>query len=153
MILTEEPTLAVDALRTGSQPPHLESGSSKKEKKPSRKDMAKVRIAIGNTTRALADIVQKYPLKIMIVDDNAVNVTVGQRILEMYGYTDTASATDGQQAIEAADKTKFDLILMDLQMPVLDGFTAAKRIAASPLAGDVVQVALTANADRVSLTV
>ena len=84
------------------------------------------------------------------MDDNVVNVTVGRRILEMFGYMDVASALDGQQAIEAAEKKQYDLILLDLQMPVLDGFSAHKRIQASPLAGDPCVVALTANADQVS---
>jgi CheY-like chemotaxis protein len=79
-----------------------------------------------------------------------VNLTVGRRILEMLGYNDIASVLDGQQAIEAAEKRSYDLVLLDLQMPVLDGFGAHQRIKASPLAGDPCVVALTANADRVS---
>lgn len=88
------------------------------------------------------------PLAILLVDDNAVNVTVGKRILELFGYKSVVSAGDGQQAIEAAEKREYDLILLDLQMPVLDGFTAQKRIKASPLAGEPCIVALTANADK-----
>lgn len=91
---------------------------------------------------------QDKPLAILLVDDNAVNVTVGRRILELFGYKTVTSAGDGQQAIEVAEKRQFDLILLDLQMPVLDGFTAQKRIKASPLAGDPCIVALTANADQ-----
>jgi CheY-like chemotaxis protein len=87
------------------------------------------------------------PLEILLVDDNAVNVTVGKRILELFGYKNITSANDGQQAIEAAEKRQYDLILLDLQMPVLDGFSAQERIRASPLAGDPCIVALTANAD------
>lgn len=68
----------------------------------------------------------------------------------MFGYKDVASALDGQQAIEAAEQKHYDLILLDLQMPVLDGFSAHKRIKASPLAGDPCVVALTANVDQVS---
>jgi CheY-like chemotaxis protein len=93
---------------------------------------------------------QTCPLEILLVDDNVVNVTVGRRILEMFGYRDVASALDGQQAIEAAEKKQYDLILLDLQMPVLDGFSAHKRIKGSPLAGEPCVVALTANADEVS---
>ena len=61
------------------------------------------------------------------------------------------TANDGQQAIEAAEADRFDMVLLDLQMPVLDGFSAHKRISTSPLAGDPCIVALTANADMVSL--
>jgi CheY-like chemotaxis protein len=91
---------------------------------------------------------QDKPLAILLVDDNAVNVTVGKRILELFGYKTVTSASDGQQAIEIAEKRQFDLILLDLQMPVLDGFSAQERIKASPLAGEPCIVALTANADK-----
>lgn len=93
---------------------------------------------------------QAMPLDILLVDDNLVNLKVGKRILAMFGYANVASATDGRMAIEAAEKHHFDLILMDLQMPILDGFTAHERIKASPLAGYPCVVALTANADLVS---
>lgn len=96
------------------------------------------------------DLAQTHPLEILLVDDNAVNRTVGKRILEMYGYNKVVTANDGQQGLDAAEKTSYDLVLMDLQMPVMDGFTAQKRIQASPLAGDPCVVALTANADVVS---
>lgn len=66
----------------------------------------------------------------------------------MFGYENIACAMDGQQAIEEAEKQQYDLILLDLQMPVLDGYSAHKRIQASPLAGDPCVVALTANADQ-----
>lgn len=69
----------------------------------------------------------------------------------MFGYNNVTSANDGQQAIEAAEIRMYDLILLDLQMPVLDGYEAQKRIQASPLAGSPLIVALTANADHVSL--
>lgn len=90
------------------------------------------------------------PLEILLVDDNTVNVTVGKRILEMFGYKNVTSAGDGQQAVDAAEAKQYDLILLDLQMPVMDGFTAQKRLRESPLAGEPCVVALTANADHVS---
>ena len=93
-------------------------------------------------------LAKDHPLDILIVDDNAVNVTVGKRILEMFGYKSVSSASDGQQAIEKAEAKHYDLILLDLQMPVLDGFTAQKRIRASKRAADPCVVALTANADQ-----
>lgn len=71
------------------------------------------------------------------MDDSNVNLLVGRKILERFGYKDVETASDGQQAVEAADKTQYDLILMDLQMPVLDGVSANKRIQDSPLSGQV----------------
>jgi CheY-like chemotaxis protein len=93
--------------------------------------------------------IQTMPLDILLVDDNLVNLKVGKRILAMLGYKDIALASDGRMAIEAAEKKRYDLILMDLQMPILDGFTAHERIKASPLAGHPCVVALTANVDQV----
>ena len=84
------------------------------------------------------------------MDDNPVNVTVGKRILELFGYKNIDSASDGQQAVDAAEKRRYDLILLDLQMPVLDGFSAQKRIRANFSAGGPCIVALTANVDQVS---
>ena len=69
----------------------------------------------------------------------------------MLGYTNIPSASDGLQGFEAVEKTHFDLILMDLQMPVMDGFTSLERIKGSPLTGKPCVVALTANADMVSV--
>ncbi|KAK4686974.1 hypothetical protein P7C73_g3144, partial [Tremellales sp. Uapishka_1] len=93
------------------------------------------------------ELAKMCPLEILLVDDNVVNLTVGKRILEMFSYRNIDTACDGQQAIEASEKKRYDLILMDLQMPVLDGFSAQERIRASPLARDPSVVALTANAD------
>ena len=90
------------------------------------------------------------PLDILLVDDNPLNVTVGKRILELFGYRDIHSASDGQQAVDAAEKRHYDLILLDLHMPVLDGFSAQKLIRAHSLAEGPCIVALTANVDRVS---
>lgn len=95
-------------------------------------------------------LAEEAPLDILLVDDNQTNVLVGRRILEMLGYKDVTSASDGLQGFEQAEKKQYDLILMDLQMPVMDGFTSLERIHASPLTGTPCVVALTANADMVS---
>lgn len=85
------------------------------------------------------------------MDDNNTNLLVGRRILEMLGYKDIPSARNGLEGFEEAEKTQYDLILMDLQMPVMDGFSSLERIQASPLTGGPCVVALTANADMVSI--
>jgi len=68
----------------------------------------------------------------------------------MLGYKDIPSASNGLEGFEMAEKTHYDLILMDIQMPVMDGYTSLKRIMSSPLTGQPCVVALTANADMVS---
>ncbi|MFT4173965.1 MAG: response regulator [Rhodocyclaceae bacterium] len=73
--------------------------------------------------------VSKRPREVLLVEDNPVNQTVATKILERNGYTVTV-AGDGQEAIEWFEKRRFDLILMDVQMPVLGGLDATKAIRA-----------------------
>jgi len=70
----------------------------------------------------------KLPLlKIVVVDDNAVNRMVLARMLEKDGH-EVISLTDGKEALDLAQLMPFDLILMDIQMPVMDGLTACRLI-------------------------
>jgi CheY-like chemotaxis protein len=84
---------------------------------------------------------------VLVVDDNATNRMVAQALCEMFDCTCEA-ASDGAEAVEIARAGRFDLILMDIKMPRMDGVTAARAIRALPgQAGEVPIVALTANAD------
>ncbi|KAL1408018.1 hypothetical protein Q8F55_004815 [Vanrija albida] len=91
---------------------------------------------------------KEKPLEVLVVDDSATNIAVCCRILELWGYNQVDSAADGLQAVEAAERKRYDLILLDLQMPVLDGFGALQRIQSSPLAGEPCIVSLSANVDK-----
>ncbi|RZJ18853.1 MAG: response regulator [Brevundimonas sp.] len=84
---------------------------------------------------------------ILIVDDNATNRVVAQALCEMFGCT-SETAEDGLEAVEAVQNRAFDLILMDIKMPRMDGVQATEAIRA--LDGPVRNIpiiALTANAD------
>jgi CheY-like chemotaxis protein len=84
---------------------------------------------------------------ILVVDDNATNRMVAETLCEMFDCT-SESATDGLEAIEAARTGRFDLILMDIKMPRMDGVAATKAIRAlGGRTGRVPIIALTANAD------
>lgn len=84
---------------------------------------------------------------ILIVDDNATNRMVAEALCEMFECT-SEQAVDGVEALEAVQARSFDLILMDIKMPRMDGVAATKAIRA--LGGPVAKtpiIALTANAD------
>ena len=84
---------------------------------------------------------------ILIVDDNATNRVVAQALCEMFGCT-SETAEDGVEALEAVQDRRFDLILMDIKMPRMDGVQATQAIRAlTGPARDIPIVALTANAD------
>jgi signal transduction histidine kinase/ligand-binding sensor domain-containing protein/ActR/RegA family two-component response regulator len=65
--------------------------------------------------------------RVLLVEDHAVNQKLARRILENSGAT-VSCADDGEQAVEAFEKAQFDVILMDIQMPGMDGITAAGEI-------------------------
>jgi signal transduction histidine kinase/ActR/RegA family two-component response regulator len=92
-------------------------------------------------------------LRILLAEDNVVNQTVARRFLERQGHQ-VDVVTNGRQAVEACVRQRWDLILMDCQMPEMDGFTATMEIRRleQALSRQTPIVALTANAhaeDRV----
>jgi CheY-like chemotaxis protein len=85
---------------------------------------------------------------VLLVEDNAVNRMIGVEMLRSFG-VEVVEAEDGQQAVELMKHHQFDLVLMDLQMPMMDGYTATARVRereASLRLPRVPIVALTANA-------
>jgi signal transduction histidine kinase/ActR/RegA family two-component response regulator len=87
-------------------------------------------------------------MKVLVAEDHPTNRKVVSLILEPFG-VDLTMVEDGRQAVEAAERDTYDLILMDIQMPVLDGLSAAREIRAMEAAAGRPRtpiVALTANA-------
>ena len=85
-------------------------------------------------------------LSILLVDDNKINLKVGRKILKRLGY-DADLAESGREAIDRCAVKRYDLVLMDIEMPEMDGVAAAAAIRESAAAGDrPFIVALTANA-------
>ncbi|MCQ4087044.1 ATP-binding protein [Saccharibacillus sp. JS10] len=88
------------------------------------------------------------PLRILVVEDNKVNQLVMDRLLKRLGYTSDL-AEDGIKALERAEQYTYDLILMDVRMPRMDGFETTKRIRENPKRyGSPYIIAVTANAVR-----
>lgn len=85
--------------------------------------------------------------KILVVEDNPLNLELVRDILVSAGY-EVVEALDGEAGIEIARLEKPSLILMDLQLPGLDGLEATRQIRADPNLAKVPIVALTAHAMR-----
>jgi CheY-like chemotaxis protein len=84
--------------------------------------------------------------RVLVAEDNPVNQVVATKILEKLGIA-SRLATNGEEAIAIAQEGGFDLILMDCQMPVVDGFAATRAIRSAEAAGTRIPIiALTANA-------
>jgi len=82
--------------------------------------------------------------RILVVDDNSVAQTIASKVLVRNGY-EVEIAGDGLAAVQKASGSKFDLILMDLQMPGMDGFETLKNLRSLPDYWDTPVLALTAN--------
>ncbi|KAA3660033.1 MAG: response regulator [Chloroflexi bacterium] len=92
------------------------------------------------------EMAQKHPLRILLVEDNKINQLVATRLLQRLGYRIDVVG-DGQEALYALERQAYDVVLMDIQMPVMDGVTATKQIRHRwPETQQPTIIAMTANA-------
>jgi CheY-like chemotaxis protein/anti-sigma regulatory factor (Ser/Thr protein kinase) len=82
--------------------------------------------------------------RVLLVEDNPINQMVAQKMLEKIGLESTL-AGDGRQALAMLEQGDFDAVLMDCQMPVMDGFEATRRIRAQSALLSLPVIAMTAN--------
>jgi two-component system cell cycle response regulator DivK len=85
--------------------------------------------------------------KVLIAEDNAVNRELLRELLEMRGY-DVTEACDGQEALLKITESQPDILLLDLGMPVLDGFGTIRKIRENPSLSSLPVLAVTAYAMR-----
>nr|HET7857842.1 GAF domain-containing protein [Caldimonas sp.] len=92
------------------------------------------------------EMATRHPLRILLAEDNVVNQKLALRLLQQMGYR-ADLASNGIEAVESVQRQTYDVVLMDVQMPELDGLDATRRICAlMPAANRPRIVAMTANA-------
>ena len=88
-----------------------------------------------------------YPMRILVADDNMINQRIVRKVFEMIGYS-IDLASNGIEVLECIDNTKYDLIFMDIQMPLMDGYETTSAIRAQKSKLQPLIIAMTANAQN-----
>ena len=84
---------------------------------------------------------------VLVVDDHPINSMFANKFLKKIGFTDITIANDGVEALKVFDERSFDVILMDCQMPEMDGYEATQKIREKDMPHTSIPIiALTANA-------
>ena len=91
------------------------------------------------------DFAARNPLRILLAEDNLINQLLATAILNKLGYYQVQIANNGQEAVDMLSQQPFDLILMDMQMPEMDGIEATKHIRQHAAVQPII-IAMTANA-------
>jgi PAS domain S-box-containing protein len=108
-------------------------------------------LALGTTRKALPNATGVVSLdhlkgaRVLLVEDNEINRELATEVLRSSGVV-VETAVDGSEAVDAVQRSPFDVVLMDIQMPVMDGFEATRRIRMDSRFADLPIIAVTADA-------
>jgi len=97
-------------------------------RQPRRRSTAQINIKQKKKKKPHVVSRNKDDIAILIVEDNVINQKVLRALLKKLGYTHVCVVGDGQLAVDAVEQTKYDVVLMDVQMPVMDGLEATRVI-------------------------
>lgn len=85
-------------------------------------------VVAPSQTKSTQKLAERCPLKILIAEDNDFNRLFMERLFDSYGYTDVLFAVNGLQVLKVLEQEQVDMILMDIQMPEMDGKEATREI-------------------------